>query len=131
MLTEVMQRIGPDECGGRGRHQHLAAVTRGCDPRGAVDIRTDVSLARYQWRASVEADADADPSLAQRLTNFFCCGETTGRCREGDEEGITLGVDLDAAVAADGIPDDAAVLGPLPVAFFRAEPVVETGRAPH
>ena len=54
VVTEVAQPTGPDELGGRGRDQHLPAVTAGGDPRGPVDVHPDVALLGHPRGAGVD-----------------------------------------------------------------------------
>jgi hypothetical protein len=51
--------------------------------------------------------------LGQGLLGLLRRFEGTGRRRESDEEGITLRIDLDAAVAGEGLAQDAAMRAPL------------------
>ena len=53
VLAEVAQPLGGRQRGGRGRHDHLAAVRDGCNPRGAVHVGSDVSTAAHEGRPGV------------------------------------------------------------------------------
>ncbi len=53
VLAEVAQPLGGRQRGGRGRHDHLAAVRDGCNPRGAVHVGSDVSPAAHEGRPGV------------------------------------------------------------------------------
>jgi hypothetical protein len=88
--------------------EHLAAVPRSGYAGGAVDVEADVALLRHLRRAGVDPHAHRDHKLLLRLAGS---GERSGRGREGDEEGITLRVDLDPPVAGEGVAQEPAVIG--------------------
>jgi hypothetical protein len=62
-------------------------------------------------RAGVDADAHADRTPRERCERLICGVECIGRRREGDEERISLRIDLDTAVGSEHMPQDPAVLG--------------------
>ena len=129
MLAEVDEPVRPDERGRRRGDQHLPAVAYRRDPSSAVDVVSDVALVGDERRPGVEAHADVDRAGRQRLGECCCCSESTGRRGEGEEEGISLGVDLDPALCRARLPDDAAVLGERFGVRFGAELVEEPRRA--
>ena len=59
----------------------------------------------------MEADADLDRAGCQRLCERGRRREWAGRGRKGEEEGVSLGIDLDATLGGARLPDDPAVLG--------------------
>lgn len=59
----------------------------------------------------MEPHPDLDRAAGQRPLGFHGRPDRVRRPREGDEEGVTLRVDLRTAVRGDGFPDDAAMLG--------------------
>ena len=65
-------------------------------------------------------------SSCLRLARGFECAR---RGREGDEEGVALRVDLDAAVSLERVAQDAAVLGQRVRVALRAELVEKPRRA--
>ena len=110
MLAQIAERVAGEQRSGRGRHEHLSAVTGGCDARRAVDVDADVALLGQVRRAGVDAHADPDRPGGERLLGRCRRAQRTGRGGKGDEEGIPLRVDLDAAVDAERGAQDAAVL---------------------
>ena len=74
------------------------------DAAGAMDVEADVALGPDARLAGVHAHSDAylgvvGPRLrGQRALRGDGGGERAGRGGKGDEEGIALGPDLDAAV---------------------------------
>ena len=68
--------------------------------------------------------------VGQRLRCASAAAATaSGARREGDEEGVALRVDLDAAVAREGLAQDAAVLGERLCVGLAPELVQQPGRA--
>ena len=55
-VGEVALHEGPR----RVRHEHLPTVRRGCDPRRAMDVDTDVVIAAQRAEPRVDAHPDAD-----------------------------------------------------------------------
>jgi hypothetical protein len=51
----------------------------------------------------MDAHADADRTFGERLLRLAGGRQRPRRGREGDEEGVALGVDLDPAVAGEGV----------------------------
>ena len=103
-------------------------MSRGGDPRRLVHVLADVAVLRQVRSARVDAHAHLDRPLAERLLRLPRRRERARCCREGDEERIALRVDLHAAVAREGRPQDAAVLGERPCIPLRAELVQQLGR---
>ena len=132
MQAQVVQVGVVDQLRGGGTDQDLAAVAGGGDAGGAVDVGPDVALVGQQRGAGVEADADPDRSPRPgRRVRLGRRGQRAGRGREGDEEGVALGVDLDPAVAREGVAHDAAVLGQRIGVRFGAECMEQLRRALH
>jgi hypothetical protein len=77
----------------------------------------------------VKAHADADRAVCQRLLSGFGCGECFATRPEGDKEGIALGVDLDATIAAAGLAHDPPVLAKRYGVGIRTEFVEKARRA--
>ena len=106
MLAEVAELV-VNQCGGRGRDEHLPAVPCSGDSGRPVDIRSDVALVRQERRAGVEPHPNWNRQRGLRVSRRF---ERARRGREGDEESIALRVDLDAAVPLESLAQDAPVL---------------------
>ena len=66
----------------------------------AVHVETDVALRRQGGRAGVKSHPDANRAVGKSLNRPPCGSRCSSRRREGDEEGVTLRVHLDPAVAA-------------------------------
>ena len=111
MLAEVREPVEPDERRGRGRDEHLPAVAYGRDPSSAVHVVSDVAFVRHERRACVQADAHMDRAGRQRLCKRSRSCERAGRRREGEEERISLGVDLDPALGRTRLSYHPTVLG--------------------
>ena len=99
------------EAGGLLGDEHLPAVAGAHQPSRLVHVQTDVALVDDGRLTGVQADANADRHGLERVLCLACGGERVGRAAEGDEEGVTLGVDLDAAVARERVAQDTPVLG--------------------
>ena len=72
VVAEVAEPTGPDELGGRGRDQHLPAVTAGGDPRRPVHVHPDVALLANARGAGV--DSNPQPDRARRQPVQRLCG---------------------------------------------------------
>ena len=116
VLPQVPQReilVGAsvvDERSCRRGHEHLPAVSRGCNAGRTVDVRTHVSLCAHHGSPRVDAQAQADRPGLEALDDLPRRPQRLGRGGEGDEEGVSLRVDLDAAVLPACLAHDAAVL---------------------
>ena len=100
-----------DELRSRGRDEHLPAVPGGGDAGGTVDVSADVALVGEKRRPGVQADPDLDRAGGERLGERRRRSERPRRRREGEEEGVALGVDLDPAVGGARLADHPPVLG--------------------
>jgi hypothetical protein len=108
VLTEVAELLPLDERGRCSRDQHLPPMARRREPRGAVNIRSDIALLRQQRRAGVEAHPYRQRDLLLRLTRRSEC---TGGGREGDEKRISLRINLNAALPLERLPQDSPMFG--------------------
>ena len=90
VLEKSPRRLGEDD---------LTAVGGGGDPGGAMDVHAHVSLVRLERLTGVDAHADTDRPASSAVRDSRCRGHRVGRPRERDEEGVALGVDLDAVVS--------------------------------
>jgi hypothetical protein len=91
--------------------RHLSAVPGGGDARGAMDVETDVAFLGEEGRSRVQAHADADGTRSERSCQGAGGRECGRRGREGEEEGVSLGVDLDPTLSGAGLADDTPMLG--------------------
>jgi hypothetical protein len=85
-------------------------VPGGSDPGGAVHVDPDVALVGDDRLAGVEPHADADRSVSQRRLRGGGGRDRVGCARERDEERVSLGVHLDAAVSRKRFAQHAAML---------------------
>ena len=92
-----------------------------------MDVRSDVALLRQQRRTGVEAHPNRQLELLLRLARRR---ERTRRGREGNEEGVALRVDLDAAVPLERLTQNAAVLGEPFRVLLRTELVAAAASSP-
>ena len=109
MIAQVRE-LELAELSGRGRDEHLPAVANSSDAGGAVHVASDVALLGEERRPGMQADPHPDRPRGQ-LAGQRLGGRQRTRCRrEGEEEGIPLRVDLDAALRATCLTNDAPVL---------------------
>ena len=129
MQAEVAERLAVEEGGRRRRDDRLAAVGERSDARAAVHVDADVALGGELGSSGVQADAHADRPVRERLA----AGPRGVGCalggREGDEEGVALRVDLDAAVGRERLAQRAPVLGERLAVRVRAELPEQARRA--
>jgi hypothetical protein len=92
--------IGLQQTPRRIREDDLPSVCRRRDPRRAMDVDADVALVGQLRLTGVDPHANADRAAAERLASGGCRRDRVGCSRQGDEEGVALGVDLDAVVPA-------------------------------
>jgi hypothetical protein len=112
VLTEVTQLdLAAKQVACRLGEQHLPAVSGCRDPCPTVDVDPNVPLVSHDRLACVQAHPHPDRPLVQRLLAVHCCCERILCSREGDEEGITLRIDLGATVAAKRLAQKAPVFG--------------------
>ena len=128
MLPEVSEVVALDERSSRGRHQHLATVSRRRDPGDAMEVRADVSLVGQDRSSGMDADADPDRSQCEPSDGFARRRKGAGRARKGKKKGIPLCVDLDPAVARTCLADQPSVVGQRRAVCFLAELQQEPGR---
>ena len=80
---------------------------------GAVHIDADVTFRGHERLARVQTHSHPDGAFRQRVRSFCRRSERIGGSRERYEEGVPLGVHLDATVASECLANDAALLGTL------------------
>ena len=96
-----------------------------------MHVRPDVALVGEKWRPGVQPDAYGDRTGGEVLREGGGGGERSCRGREGEEERIALGVDLDPAVADACLANQATMLGESVCVALGAERVQEPGRPLH
>ena len=104
-------------------------MTGGRDPRGEVDVVPHIAFVGDERRAHVHADAQLNRAFCERFGDRLrrCDGS---RCRgEGEEECVSLRVDLDAARRGARQADRLTVLGECLRIGLRAELVQKPRRA--
>src|SRR5262249_55616555 len=79
------------------------AAPAGCDAGAPVYRHSHAALLAQEWSAGVDADAHPDRTRAESLRPFRGCLECPRRGGEGDEEGVSLRVDLHPSVALEGL----------------------------
>ena len=104
-------------------------MTRCANAGGAVDIGTDVALLGEERRAGVHPHAHLDPAGLQPGGDPLRGLERARGGREGEEEGVALGVDLGSALRRARLTDDAPVLGERLRVTLGAELVEQPRRA--
>ena len=138
-LTELALRHAVGQSAGherrrRRREEHLPAVTRRADPRGAMDVDSDVALLADDGFAGVEAHAHAKGvSVRPRIRVEGTLrrdrrGNRVAGAFEAEEECVALRVDLLTPSGSEGVADHAAVLGKR-VGVSVAELLEQLGRA--
>jgi hypothetical protein len=118
-----------DELGCRLREDDLTTVRRRRDPRREVHVVADVALLSNERQAAVQADPNLNRPGGEHIGERCSGGECSRSGREGEEKGVALGVDLDAALRAARRADHPAMLGKRLCVALRPELVQELGRA--
>jgi hypothetical protein len=111
----------------RLREQDLTAMACAGDSCAAVDVHPHVVLFGEHGLAGVKAHAHPNRAGAERILAGLRGGNGVRGTREGDEEGVPLRVDLDAAVPLERFAECAPMLGEH-VGVVLAELVQEPGR---
>ena len=127
MLAEIRQP-SVDERARRLRHEHLAAVAGGGDPRRQVHVLADIALPADVRAPGVQAHAHPDRTDGQRLLALAGGLDRLGRGRERIEERVPLRVDLHAAVPRERLAQQPPVLGERLLVRLRAQLVQQARR---
>ena len=99
MLAEIDDLVlVREQVARRVRQENLPTVAGGGDPGRTVHVHSDVALVRQQRLARVDAHPHGDAVLLKKSLRVAGRGRRVARTAEGDEEGVALGVDLDAVV---------------------------------
>ena len=98
-------------------------MTAGGDPGRPVHIPSDVTLLRYVRRARMDPHPHPNRTRRQPRESLLGRPQRPRRRRKRNEERIALRVDLDAAVAGEGIAQDPAMLRERRRIDLRAKPV--------
>ena len=102
-----IEQLGAVEKRLRGRRDEgLTSVSEGGDARAAVEVLTDVTLARQRRRSSVKADAHSDRPWHQCFMRRRRPLGSLGCRREGDEEGVALRVHLDSVRGSERVAEE-------------------------
>ena len=107
--AQVLQPVGAEiqqfegfgeQLARRVRHEHLATMSGGHDPSGVVHVQADVRALHQLRLAGMDADANRDLTVlrpcvrGERLLRAGGCRDRVANGGEGDEERISLRVDL-------------------------------------
>jgi hypothetical protein len=117
-LDRLGRQIDPDQLTGRLRDEYLAAVRRGADARGPVQIDADVPLDCSRRLAAVDPHAYSQwhvlrPCVAgERALRGHRRRDGVPGGRKGREVGVALVVDLLTSVTGDRLPQQPAMLAP-------------------
>src|SRR5438034_2057874 len=76
-----------------------------------MKVGTDVALVGGERRSRVQAHPHPDRTRREPFANRPSCVARSRRSREGNEEGVSLGVNLDTAETCASLADQTAVLG--------------------
>ena len=112
-----LRESGADQCPRRLGEEGLSSVAHGTNASRTYDVETDVSLLVYRGLAGVQSHAHADGLPAGPVRRRVCtlCFDRScngvSRAREGEEECVSLGIDLDAVVATERATNDSSVRG--------------------
>jgi hypothetical protein len=87
VVEKLLRRLGEDD---------LAPVSSGSDSRSAVYVDPDVALVGDDGLAGVNSHAHAHRAFRESAAGLVRGRHSVGSAREGHEESVTLGVDLDA-----------------------------------
>ena len=98
------------------------------DPRGEVDVVSDVALIRDERRTRVQADTQMDRPRCESVRHRLSRCNRSSDGREGEEEGVSLVVDLDPALGRARLAHDLPVLGEGVRIRFRTQLVQEQRR---
>jgi hypothetical protein len=109
VLAEVAQAVA-GQVMSRLADEHLPTVTGSRDPGRTVHVHTDVALVGDERLAGVQSDPDLDRPV-ERLLGLRRRRERIGSTRKGDEEGVPLRVDFNAAVGGERLAQQPSVLG--------------------
>ena len=122
VLTKIPERdVGRQFVGDQlacgARNQHLPTLAGRADPRRAMHVQADVVIQPDLRLAGVHADAHAHldalgPTLGRRRAlRAHGGGDRVARSPEGDEEPVTLGMDLAPVVLLERRAQQALMLG--------------------
>jgi hypothetical protein len=76
-----------------------------------MHVVSDVALRGHERGARVQADAQLDVAVSERVGHRLRSGHCAGGGREGEEEGVPLRIHLDAIPRSTRLADDASMLG--------------------
>ena len=114
---DPLRESGADQGARRLGEEGLSSVAHRTNASRAYDVETDVSLLVYRGLAGVQSHAHADGLPVGPVRGRMCalCFDRSrngiSRAREGEEECVSLGIDLDAVVATERATNDSSVRG--------------------
>ena len=88
--------LAVEEAPGRLGEHDLSPVRGSRDPRRAVDVEAHIALVGQDRLAGVDPHPHTDRAARERVARLNSCCDGIGSAREGEEERVALGVDLDA-----------------------------------
>ena len=101
---DPFRESGADQSARRFGEEDLSSVAHCTNASRAHDVETDVTLLVYRGLAGVQSHAHADGFTSWPVRGRMCalCFDRSrngvSRAREGEEECVSLGIDLDAVV---------------------------------
>src|SRR4026209_308811 len=101
----------------------------GCDPCSSMDVAADVALVGQKRRPRVYADTHSNQAAPERLGKAGRCHECSRSSGECKEERVTLGVNLDPALADACLATQTAMLRERRGVGLRSEFVQQPRRA--
>ena len=122
--------FGVDERPRGLREQHLPPVADRCDASALVHIQTDIALLRQPRFTRVQAHTHPDGAICEGPLTVLSCTDCIGCTTEGDEERVSLSIDLDAVVRGEGSTEASAMLVQ-GISITLAEPLQQTSGALH
>ena len=121
VLTKIAHSLRPHKRRGGSGDEHLPAMATGGDPGRPMHIDTDVTLLAQVRRPRMDAHTHPNRPRGQYFECRSSRPDSAGRSREGDEERISLRVDLDALIASKRRAQDTAMLHQRPRVLLGAQ----------
>jgi hypothetical protein len=103
MHPEVPQVVPSREITRRLGKKDLSTVASSRDPRGPMDVNSDIALIGHDRLTRVDSDPHPKLTVSERALDVLGRGHGVGCSRECDKESVPLGVDLDSAMPLERI----------------------------